>query len=324
MNKNFFLLLIIISIISSLAILCGCIEDESSDVNSITIEGKDGFYSTIMEAINKSSEGDTILVSKGIYNETFSIDKSITLIGENKDNTIIRGNNTDDLINITANYVNISGFTIKNSGDKFSQGVYSSIYISSDYIIISDNNISSNKNYGLYLTSGSKNNKIFNNFFSENRNSIYLYNGNENNIYSNDFLYNTDYGIYLASRSNNNLIYNNVFSENRCGIRIKSSEGNEITQNLFANNVQGVYCCCGARYNIVFLNSFKNNSLLNANDRNINSWDNGTYGNYWDDYDGLDSDGNGIGDTSYVVSYSKKRDNYPLMESFEIFIARGY
>jgi len=312
--------LMIIILIILFAISSGCIDDLSNEKNYITIQGKDEIYLTIMDAISGSLDGDIILVSEGIYNETLIINKSISLIGENKNTTFISGNKTGDVIHITANFVNISGFTIKNCGDEYSYGVDAGIDIRSDNNIISDNIIGSNGNYGLYLYTQSKNNIIIHSVITENRFGIYLNYANENNISSNTFSLNADNGIYLGSQSRNNLISNNIISENQQGTRIKGSEYNKITQNLFVNNNRGLYFCCGAKNNIVFLNSFKNNSEWNAKDGNINQWDYRELGNYWDDYNGLDSNGDRIGDTPYEVSTGEKLDNYPLMESYEIYI----
>jgi nitrous oxidase accessory protein NosD len=76
-----------------------------------------------------------------------------------------------------------------------------------------------------------------------------------------------------------------------------------------------LYFCCGANNNVVFGNVFMNNSQWNADDSLNNQWDDGTHGNYWDDYNGSDADGDGIGDTPYYISNGKNEDRYPLMEA---------
>ena len=124
--------------------------------------------------------------------------------------------------------------------------------------------------------------------------------------------------MYLYPTSDHNVIFDNVFSANPYGLRIKGSKYNEVSRNLFVDNQKGIYFCCGARYNTVFYNVFSNNSLWNADDYvSDNQWDNGSMGNYWDDYNGTDADGDGIGDTPYVVS-SKGQDNFPLIDKEEI------
>ena len=39
-------------------------------------------------------------------------------------------------------------------------------------------------------------------------------------------------------------------------------------------------------------------------------------GNYWDDYNGSDTNGDGIGETPYIID-GNNSDNYPLIERFE-------
>ena len=51
-----------------------------------------GNYTKIQDAIDDASDGDTVFVFSGIYNEFLSIDKSIQLIGEDKNTSIINAN----------------------------------------------------------------------------------------------------------------------------------------------------------------------------------------------------------------------------------------
>ena len=77
-----------------------------------------GNYTRIQDAINASSDGDTVFVYNGTYYENVVVDKSINLIGEDKNITIIDGNGSRDVILLTrfSEGVTINGFTIQNSG----------------------------------------------------------------------------------------------------------------------------------------------------------------------------------------------------------------
>ena len=78
-------------------------------------------YTTIQEGINAASNGDTIYVYNGTYYENIVIKKTINLVGENKDITTIDGY-SDELnlvIHISADNVEITGFTIRNSRDNY-------------------------------------------------------------------------------------------------------------------------------------------------------------------------------------------------------------
>ena len=81
-----------------------------------------GNYTKIQDAVDNASNGDTVFVFKGIYKEHINVTKTLNLIGENRNNTIINGSNKGTIVNISANWVNISNFNIRNSGDNRSTG----------------------------------------------------------------------------------------------------------------------------------------------------------------------------------------------------------
>jgi parallel beta-helix repeat protein len=73
-------------------------------------------YPTIQLAINAASVGDTIFVRSGTYHESLiNVSKTLSLVGEGKQSTIVDGGSSDVDITISADNVNVSGFTLQNS-----------------------------------------------------------------------------------------------------------------------------------------------------------------------------------------------------------------
>ncbi|NLE06190.1 MAG: hypothetical protein GX638_15490 [Crenarchaeota archaeon] len=84
--------------------------------------------------------------------------------------------------------------------------------------------------------------------------------------------------------------------------------------------------------NKIFQNNFiDNREQIQNYDNKANFWDNGFEGNYWSDYNGTDDNGDGIGDTPYLipgqfldhdlrklVPIITGQDNYPLINLFNI------
>jgi pectin methylesterase-like acyl-CoA thioesterase len=57
-------------------------------------------YTKIQDAVDNASNGDTVFVydDSSPYNENVNVSKSISLIGEDRDTTIIDGNNSGNII----------------------------------------------------------------------------------------------------------------------------------------------------------------------------------------------------------------------------------
>jgi len=170
-----------------------------------------GNYTKIQDAINDSSDGDTIFVydDSSPYKEKIVVNKSIDLLGENKETTIIENNGT--IVFFTANKVQISSFTIQHSDKGSSTGIKGS---TSDNII--SNNIIQGHLYGIFLFGD--NNTIYNNFILNNGEGIRLDSLNvitsiNNTIYRNEISNSQTYSIFI-DLSYSNRIYENNFIKN--------------------------------------------------------------------------------------------------------------
>jgi parallel beta-helix repeat protein len=274
-------------------------------------------YGTIQEAINAASPGDTIYVYKNIsypYVENVVVNKSVTLIGENVDSTIIDGNGKGTVIYINASYVNIHGFTIRNTGTN----PYNAAGILVDHSTGSNisNNKISNTNDGISLYYSSNILISSNTVSTYSNNGIALYSSN-NNVIECNILSSNRYGVYLYF-SGNNLVSDNILYSNYYGLRLSSSNKNIISGNDVSANLTvdvGIYCVLGSANNTFYHNNL--NNTKNVESDAVNVWDYESEGNYWTDYEGQDLDGDGIGDAPYNVNSSK--DNYPLMGPFSDF-----
>ncbi len=106
--------------------------------------------------------------------------------------------------------------------------------------------------------------------------------------------------IILESNSNENIIKNNIFNKVVYGITNNWTDPGLNFNKICENNIF---------YNNCFLECYE----VSAYDKYSNSWDNGSFGNYWDDYTGLDENSDGIGDTPYPIPGGDNKDRYPLM-----------
>jgi parallel beta-helix repeat protein len=278
-------------------------------------------FSTISQAIQASSDNSSIFVHEGLYNETFSITHTVSLSGENANRTIIDGQHTAaDIIFVEGNgLIDISGFTLKNSGSVQQVGPY--LKYEPDEAAID------------LRSSG---NHIYGNIFLNNTCGIYSMYSDGNTVSSNKFVDNLEYGGYFLVGSDANLFTHNVFINNACALRIKGSINSTVAQNVFMDNGKGLQLCCGSMFNIVYGNLFYNNSEMSAFDDNKNYWDSGSIytstalgdepsldgtqeliGNFWDTYylasqGAYDNNTDGIIDTPYDIPEVENDDHYPL------------
>ena len=216
-------------------------------------------YPTIQDAIDNASDGDTIQVRSGTYYENVFVDKSVTIIGEDKETTIIDGNLLGDVVYVSANWVNISGFTIQNSGNI--EFVDAGIHIRSNYNAISDNNLGPNGMFGIYIESSCKN-TIEENYITSNVDGIHL-SGSDNNTITGNTIKNNDWdGICITNHTSYTDIFNNRLESNRRGIHINSySHDNDISSlNIILDNTRFGVLVQGYSYE----NNIVNNTITGS------------------------------------------------------------
>lgn len=165
---------------------------------------------SIQEAINNASAGDTIVVKAGTYYEHVVVNKTVTLIGENKSTTIIDGEGTGIVIRSNVSDVEIRGFTIQNGGDF----PYSGVVVGSCINNTIRDNIIRNNAYSLTLI-GSNGCSIINSLITNcSWAGIQIKDSSNNDIYENTITYNS-YGVWITSQSSlNNTLYHNNFIDN--------------------------------------------------------------------------------------------------------------
>jgi len=163
----------------------------------------------ISAAVGAAAAGDLIFVWNGSYNENVVVYKRLTLEGEGADVvTVNAADSGDHVFKVSADYVNISGFTMTGTTEWGAAGIS---LRRTNHCNVSDNTANSNDWCGIYMEF-SKNNTLTNNTASNNSN----------------------YGIYLVGSSNNTLTNNNA-SNNDCGIKMWGSNNN-LAKNMMSEN----------------------------------------------------------------------------------------
>ncbi len=169
--------------------------------------------------------------------------------------------------------------------------------------------------HGVCVRRRSAYNDIKGNFASGGQWGIHLGVAEHNTVKGNCLVDNM-YGI-AVKQSNYNVVKGNTVSGSQWGIHLQpSSQHNEVFENTVQENHIGVYLYSDADNNRIYHNNLIDNDDQ-AMDYCVNMWDDGypSGGNYWSDYGGVDMDGDGIGDTPYIID-ADTQDNYPLMDPY--------
>ena len=99
------------------------------------------------------------------------------------------------------------------------------------------------------------------------------------------------------------------------GIRLDSINDAVITFNTISENGNHGLYLNNSNSNTILYNNLINNTQ-NAYDNGDNTWSTAQGGNYWSDYTGNDTNGDGIGDTPYAIPGGGNVDAFPMMNPF--------
>jgi parallel beta-helix repeat protein len=177
--------------------------------------------------------------------------------------------------------------------------------------------VEDNEGHGIRVQS-SYNNIISGNNASSNYDSgICVSQSPGTRLLDNIVMHNSKTGILLINYSNQSVVFRNIISNNLgFALRVDNSPDSAFAaNNITVRNYYAAYLTGLMDGSSVYGNIFANltvRSLQFAHSEAAEvSWDNGTIGNFWSDYNGTDANGDGIGDTAYIVGYNNV-DNLPL------------
>jgi parallel beta-helix repeat protein len=214
-------------------------------------------------------------------------------------------------------YDDSTSITVKNMQIRdFNFGIHLS---NASYSIIESNYIANNLE-GIRINGGFNNTLIGNTITNNSDNGISVFFNTHHNLISGNKITNNWVGVLFQLYSSSNTLSENfITANNGMGIWLDGGSNNRIIRNNITDNAKGVFISA-TKNSTVYHNNFVNNTFhvyIHGNDPVISMWDNGVQGNYWDTYTGVDNDGDGIGETPYVID-ENNQDNYPLINEFII------
>ncbi|MGL6269981.1 MAG: nitrous oxide reductase family maturation protein NosD [Chitinophagaceae bacterium] len=200
-------------------------------------------FPTIKSALLVAGNGDSILVSKGVYKEqNIIINKSVFLIGIGR--PVLDGEDKYEIITVKADFVIISGFNFVHAGKSSYMDLAALKIINAKDVLI-QNNFFENSFFGIYCQQTTRTiiykNTLYSNAKDEinSANGIHCWKSDQLMILQNTISGHRD-GIYFEFVTNSKIENNNSFNNVRYGLHFMFSNYNKYIANIFRDNGAGV------------------------------------------------------------------------------------
>ena len=194
-------------------------------------------YQHIQDGIDNSEAGDVVAVWSGDYYEQVVVDRSIALVGEEVATTIVQDNEWYVVVEIAADGVWFSGFTVTSgSDDPDCEG----IDITADSCTVVGNSVVDTEvGIGVYEASYSS---VRDNYMTNaGDNCSVCVSSASHNVIQGNTLVGGDQGIVVTVESSDNAIVGNIISDHSLyGIRLRDATGNTVSENTINGNRNGL------------------------------------------------------------------------------------
>ncbi|KYK29627.1 hypothetical protein AYK20_05135 [Thermoplasmatales archaeon SG8-52-1] len=274
-------------------------------------------WDTIQEGIDNVSDNELVYVFNGEYTSSVTVDKPISIYGEEGGNTFI--NNTFSTaigVAITSDHSIIDGFTIENDNIGIRINGLNSSFISNCNILNSTTGIKiensasgniivqcnfTNNTYGVFIT-GSEYNIVGSfcdveqpvlddSMFLLNDYGVYLENADNNYIWGCTINATgvvsdprlpppSTWGICLDNSDNNTITLCDIFDASNYGMYLGGSMNNNITNCIIRKNNKGIYLS-GSSGNSIIGNNISENTFAGVSILTMSSTGNSVF---WNDF----------------------------------------
>lgn len=222
-----------------------------------------GDYARIGWAVGNATDGDTIFVASGVYQENVVVNKSVRIVGENRNATIVDGggfswDNITTGFSVVSENVSIENLTFRNASHGIRVENTRSVTIqnnilklngdgigtnNTDHVTI-QNNFALNNSYGIYV-------EISSNCIIQNNTADNNWGGHPDLLYG---------GGIVIVKSNKTDILDNYLTKNMVAIELSESHDNKITKNLLIAN--GEIDLINSDRNTIFDNELEKDGII--------------------------------------------------------------